>query len=129
MNKEETARELRSIVEERLFGDGPWSSDDPNVNQAMSDKLSALGLQHVDPITGSIHTTELGHELDVSTMTLFMSLHEPYEVPDCLRDLGLITPAEFHELMDRFNEDDERPEDALPPLLRQLWREHYQAKE
>jgi len=122
MNKEETAHELRSMVEERLFGDGPWSSDDREVNQAMSDKLSALGLTHVDRVTGNIHTTKLGTELDVDTMSMFMGLHEPYEIPDCL--VPLITQAEANELTDRF-ENGERPEEVLPPLLRQLWREHY----
>jgi hypothetical protein len=128
MNKEveriRVERELRSMVEERLFGHDPWSSDDPEVNQAMSDNLSALGLTHVDRVTGNIHTTELGTELDVDTMSLFMGLHEPFEVPDCL--VPLITQAEANELTDRFN-NGERPEKVLPPLLRQLWRKHYQS--
>jgi len=122
MNKVETARELRSMVEERLFGNGPWSSDDPEVNQAMSDKLAALGLQHVDPVTGGVRTTELGLELDVDTMTAFMSLHEPYEVPYCL--VPLITQAEADELTERFN-NGERPEEVLPPLVRKLWNKHF----
>jgi hypothetical protein len=125
MNKETIARELRSMVEERLVGDGPWSSDDPEVNQATSDKLSALGLAHVDRVTGSVHTTKLGMELDVDTMSAFMGHHEPYEVPGCL--VPLITQAEADELTDRFD-NGERPEEVLPPQLRQLWRKHYQAK-
>lgn len=128
MNKEveriRVERELRSMVEERLFGDGPWSPDDPKVNRAISDKLSALGLQHVEPVTGAVHTTELGRELNVDTLTLFTGLHEPYEVPDCL--VPLITQAEANELRERFD-NGERPEEVLPPLLRQLWRKHYQA--
>jgi hypothetical protein len=122
MNKEAIARELRSMVEERLFGEGPWSSDDLGVNQAMSDNLSALGLQHVDPVTGNIWATDLGQELDVDTMTVFMGHHEPFEVPDKL--VPLITGAEADELTDRFN-NGERPEEVLPPLLRRLWREQY----
>jgi len=129
MNKEveriRVERELRSMVEERLFGDGPWSPDDPKVNRAISDKLSALGLQHVEPVTGAVHTTELGRELNVDTLMLFTGLHEPYEVPDCL--VPLITQAEANELRERFD-NGERPEEVLPPLLRQLWRKHYQAK-
>ena len=126
MNKIEIAREFRSMVEERLFGDGPWSSDDPEVNRATRDKLSALGLQHVDPVTGDIHTTELGLKLDVDTMSLFMGLDEPYEVPDGLvhRFAPLITHAEANELTERFD-NGERPEEVLPPLLRQLWRKHF----
>jgi hypothetical protein len=42
-----------------------------------------------------------------------------------LRGFGLITPAECDELMERFNEDNERPEEVLPPLLRQLWHKHF----
>src|SRR5262249_60809783 len=90
--------------------------------RATSNKLSALGLCHVDPVTRSIHVTELGMELDVDTLSLFMGHHEPYEVPDCL--VPLITQAEANELRERFD-DGERPEDVLPPLLRQLWRKHY----
>jgi|SRR5215467_8661413 len=119
----QVAHELRSMVEARLFGAGPWSSDDPSVNRATSDKLSALGLCHVDPVTGAVHTTELGRELDVDTLTLFTGLHEPYEVPYCL--VPLITQAEANELTERFD-DGERPEEVLLPLLRQLWRKHYQ---
>jgi len=92
------------------------------VNRATHDKLCALGLQHVDPVTANIHTTELGLELDVDTMSLFMGHHEPYEVPDCL--VPLITQAEANELRARFD-DGERPEEVLPPLLRQLWRKHF----
>jgi hypothetical protein len=110
------------MVEERLFGGGPWSSDDPEVNRATHDKLSALGLQHVDPVTGDIRATELGRELDVDTMSLFMGHHEPYEVPDQL--VPLITQAEADELTERFD-NGERPEEVLPPLLRQLWHKHF----
>jgi len=46
-------------------------------------------------------------------------------VPDCL--VPLITQAEANELRERFD-NGERPEEVLPPLLRQLWRKHYQAK-
>jgi len=123
MNKVETARELRSMVEERLFGDGPWSSDDPEVNRATHDKLCALGLQHVNPVTGNITMTELGQELDVDVMVAFMGHHEPYEVPDCLVPL-IITREEADELIERF-ENGERPEEVLPPLLRQLWHKHF----
>jgi hypothetical protein len=58
-------------------------------------------------------------------MTVFMAHHVPYEAPDILRSFGLITPMECDELTTRFNEDGERPEDVLPPLLRRLWRQHF----
>jgi len=122
MEKAEINRQLRALVEERLFGNGPWTSDDPAVNNAVSDKLCAWGLQTVDPITQNISSTELGLQLDVETMSVFMGHHEPYEVPDHL--VPLITRAEAHELMARF-ENGERPEDVLPPLLRRLWRQHF----
>jgi hypothetical protein len=123
MNKVETARELRSMVEERLFGDGPWSSDDPAVNGAVHEKLVALGLLRVDP-SGNIHATDLGAELDVEIMSVFMGHHDPYEVPDCL--VPLITQAEADELIfERFEQNGEKPEEVLPPLLRQLWRKHF----
>ena len=121
MDKAEVSRQLRALVEERLFGNGPWTSDDPAVNYAVSNKLSAWGLQTVDPITQNIHMTELGFELQVDTMSVFMGHHEPYEIPDHL--IPLITRAEADELVERF-ENGERPEDLLPPLLRRLWRQH-----
>ena len=125
MDKAEVSRQLRALVEERLFGNGPWTSDDPAVNYAVRDKLSAWGLQTVDPVTQNIHTTELGSELQVQLMSVLMGHHEPYEAPDYLRSFGLITPAESDELTTRFDEDGERPEDVLPPLLRRLWRQHF----
>jgi hypothetical protein len=90
----------------------------------MSDKLSAWGLQTVDPVTRNIYPTELGSELQVELMSVFMGHHEPYEAPDYLRSFGLITPAESDELTTRF-ENGERLEDVLPPLLRRLWRQHF----
>ena len=127
MDKAEVNRQLRALVEERLFhhGNGPWSSDDPALNQAVHDKLSAWGLQTEDPVTRTITPTELGAELQVHLMSVFMGHHEPYEAPDLLRSSNLITLAESDELMTRFNENDERPEDVLPPLLRRLWRQHF----
>src|SRR5262249_5443169 len=116
--------QLRALVEGRLFGNGPWSSDDPAVNSAVRDKLCAWGLETVDPVTRDIHTTELGSELQVHLMSVFMGHHEPYEAPDYLRHSNLITPAEADELTTRF-EDGERPQDVLPPLLRRLWRQHF----
>jgi hypothetical protein len=125
MDKAEVSRQLRALVEQRLFGNGPWTSDDPAVNYAVSDKLSAWGLQTMDPVTQDIHTTELGSELQVQLMSVFMGHHEPYEAPDFLQRFGLITPAESDELTTRFDENGERPEDVLPPLLRRLWRQHF----
>src|SRR5262249_20672192 len=72
MEAAEVSRQLRALVEERLFGNGPWSSDDPAVNYAVHDKLSAWGLQMVDPVTQDIHTTELGRKLQVELMSVFM---------------------------------------------------------
>lgn len=126
MDKAEVNRQLRALVEERLFGNGSWSSDDPAVNGAVHNKLSAWGLQTVDPVTQTISPTELGAELQVQLMTVFMGHHEPYEAPDFLREYNLITPAECDELLiTRFDENGERPEDVLPPLLRRLWRQHF----
>ena len=126
MDKAEVSRQLRALVEERLFGNGPWTSNDPAVNYAVSDKLCALGLQTVDPVTQNISTTELGRELQVDLMSVFMGHHEPYEAPGYLRSFGLITPAEADELIyTRFEQNGERPKDVLPPLLRRLWRQHF----
>jgi hypothetical protein len=108
------------MVEECLFGGGPWSSAE--VNQVIKDKLSALGLQHVDPDTGVVHTTKLGWELDVDTMSIFMGYHEPFEAPHML--VSFITGAEADELAAHF-ENGERPEVVLPPLLRRLWNKHF----
>jgi hypothetical protein len=124
MDKAEVTRQLRALVEERLFGNGPWTSDDPAVNYATHDKLCAWGLQTMDPVTQNICTTELGSELQVDLMTVFMGHHEPYEAPDYLQHSNLITPAESDELTTRF-EAGERPEDLLPPLLRKLWRQRF----
>jgi hypothetical protein len=93
MDKAEVSRQLRALVEERLFGNSPWTSNDPAVNSAIRDKLCAWGLETVDPVSRNIHTTELGSELQVDLMTVFMGHHEPYEAPNYLRRSKLITPA------------------------------------
>jgi hypothetical protein len=124
MDKAEVARELRALVEHRLFGAGPWSSDDPVVNNATGQKLITLGLEIQDSVTGNIYATALGAELKVGLMTAFMGHHEPWEVPDILARDGLISSEESCELTDRF-EAGEKPEEVLPPLLRVLWRKHF----
>jgi hypothetical protein len=36
MDTAEVNRQLRALVEDRLFGNGPWTSDDPAVNHELS---------------------------------------------------------------------------------------------
>jgi hypothetical protein len=125
-NKSEIKRQLHALVRERLVGTGPWSTDEPEVNKAMLEQFVEWGLNAVDPATGNITSTALGKELDVDLLSALAGHHEPYEVPELLELHGLITPEQADELIERFEDCGEQPEEALPPILWRLYKQHFE---
>ena len=98
LNKAEIAKQLRTMVEERLFGAKPWPIDN---NYEVRQQLIDWGL--VEKIGSNIHTTALGCELSVDTWSAFIGHHEPFEVPDILAQMGMITEEEAdHIVLDRW---------------------------
>jgi hypothetical protein len=117
-DKTEIARELRRMIEERLFGSKPWPIDD---NHAVHQRLLDWGL--IEMQGDNIHTTKLGLELDVCAWTMFVGHHEPAEIPHYLSDSGLITEQEADDIIfNRWEGGDEKLEDILPPILRRVYR-------
>jgi hypothetical protein len=140
VDKPAIAAQLRTMVEERLFGDKEWPIDD---NFAVHQQLLDWGLQEEVEMTISatgetverpkspastkgnicIRTTELGRELDVDLWTALVGHHELAEIPGILADLQLITTDEAdHIIFDRWERDDEKLEDILLPILRRVYR-------
>ena len=140
VDKAEIAAALRTMVEERLFGDKEWPIDD---NFAVHQQLLDWGLQEeVEMTIGAtgeiverlkspaskkseicIHTTALGRELCVDLWTAFTGHHEPSEIPDILVEHGFITADEAeHIILERWERDGEALEEILPPILRRVYR-------
>jgi hypothetical protein len=122
MDKAEIRKQLRAMVEQRLFGDGSWTTAERDVNERVHRKFCDWGLQTVDPTTGNIFPTKLGLELGVDTVSVFMGHHCPFEIPDILAEMGMLPREEADDLAERFEEGEE-PENLLPPILRRLYRQ------
>jgi hypothetical protein len=117
-SKTEIAKQLETMLEERLFGPKPWPIDD---NHAVHQQLVDWGLIKMQG--DNIHYTRLGLELDVRAWTMFVGHHEPSEIPHHLSDRGLITEQEADDIIfNRWEDGDEKLEDILPPILRRVYR-------
>jgi hypothetical protein len=118
--KTEITAQLRQMTEDRLFGDKRWPTtrdDDLAIHQ----QLLAWGL--IEEQDGTTHMTALGVELCVDYWSTFMGHHELSEIPDMLVERGLLTMEEAdHIILDRWERDDEKLEDILPPILRRAYR-------
>jgi hypothetical protein len=122
IDKAEITAQLRTMVEERLFGDKAWPIDD---NAAVHKQLIGWGLVEVIDEAGSRTTTALGRELAVGWWSAFVGHHEPAEIPDTLVQMGALTEAEAdHIILDRWERDGENLETILPPILRRAYREN-----
>ena len=124
MDKAEIAQQLRTMLEEQLFGDKPWPIDN---NDEVHRKLVEWGLiEYVNET--DFHASALGVELSVDYWTMFMGHHELAEIPDMLVECGLLTREEAdHIIFDRWERDDEKLEDILPPILRRAYLDQVQA--
>jgi hypothetical protein len=121
ISKAEIAAQLRTMVEERLFGTKAWpmSIDD---NFAIHQKLLDWQLIEVIDEAGSFTTTALGRELAVGWWSAFVGHSELSEIPDTLAEMELITKAEADRIINRWEHDGERLEDVLPAVLRKAYR-------
>jgi hypothetical protein len=121
IEKAEIAKQLQTMVGERLFGAKPWPIDNNHENHEVRQKLIDWGL--IEMQGGSFRTTALGKELNIDLMSAFMGHHEPSEIPDMLCEHGLMSNEEADSIiLDRWERDGEKLEDILPPILRRLYR-------
>jgi hypothetical protein len=120
VDKAEIAAQLQTMVEERLFGTKPWPIDN---NAAVHQQLLDWGLVEEIDDAGTYTTTALGRELSVDHWSAFVGHHELSEIPDMLVEYGLLTMEEAdHIILNRWERDDEKLEDILPPILRRAYR-------
>jgi hypothetical protein len=118
-SKAEIAIYLHNMVEQHLFGPGPWPMD-KHTNEVVHQRLLDWGLiKHAE---FGFRPTLLGFELDVCDWTMFVGHHEPSEIPEHFSYGGYITEREADAIMSRYWDDDEKLEDMLPPVLRRLYR-------
>src|SRR5207247_9048192 len=94
INKADIAQQLRTMVEERLFGAKGWPIDD---NAAVHQQLIDWGL--IEMQEDNIHTTALGAELSVDYWSMFMGHHELSEIPDLLVEYGLLAKEDANHII------------------------------
>jgi hypothetical protein len=117
-DKIEIAKQLRTMLEERLFGSKPWPIDN---NHAVHQQLLDWGL--IEYVENGFRTSALGVELGVDEWTDFVGHHELSEIPHRLAECGLLTEEEADDIIfNRWEDGDEKLEDILPPILRRVYR-------
>jgi hypothetical protein len=125
IDKAEITQQLRTLIEERLFGAKPWPIDN---HDEVHRKFVEWGLIEYENAT-DYHASALGRELSVNYWALLMGHHYLPEIPDMLVECGLLAKEEAdHIIFDRWERDGEKFEDILPPILRRLYRARSQSQ-
>ena len=84
----------------RLFGERSWLAD-REACDAINRKFEDLGLQeHVPGDMFTTRFTELGKELEVDLVMVFVGLFDEYQVPSILEQHGLIDVIEEDDIYD-----------------------------
>jgi hypothetical protein len=118
-DKTEIAQWLQTMLHEHLFGPKPWPVSDHNT---VHEQLLGWGLIEYSNAT-DFHSSALGAELDVHMWTMLIGHHELGEIPHYLADRGLISQEQAdHIVFQQWEEDGERLEDILSPILRRVYR-------
>jgi hypothetical protein len=119
IDKAEIAAQLRTLVEEVLFGAKPWPIDN---NDEVHRKFVEWGLiEYVNET--DYHASALGRELSVDRWSLFMGHHYLPEIPDMLVECGLLAQEEAdHIIFDRWERDGEELKVVLLSVLRRVYR-------
>ena len=88
--KRRIGQELHELMNTRLFGDGPWLTDEKDY-EALNKKLDEWGLQDVDPSDDSqMYPTEFGEELELPLAMVFLGLWHVWDIPIILNHYDLI---------------------------------------
>jgi hypothetical protein len=101
MNRRDTIIELHKIIDTRLFDDCPWYSYRESTH-ALHKKLDELGLQQpwgADPLARM--STELGNELNLGLVLVFLGVWDIWNVPYKLEQYGLLDEDEFDPIFEK----------------------------
>jgi hypothetical protein len=90
MTKTEIIERLRHIIDERLFGNGPWL-----VDKESGDKIHTMLLEMglIEPVPGVDQTsrpTPLGKVLHLDLLQVFMGAIDEYDACEILGEYGLM---------------------------------------
>jgi len=97
-NKTEIIRRLHEIVDDRLFGSGPWMVDRASAD-ALKLALLKMGLEEQVPgETNTWQFTALGTELHVDLLLVFMGCWDAWAIPEILEGYGLVDKQDVHRL-------------------------------
>ena len=127
MTHEQLLNQLHGLIRERLFGTARWLQD-RETNVALHKQLLDWGLIKHHHDIDAFSDTELGQELNLDLLELFLGHHEPWEISDALAELGLVSREEADAMIfTRLEQNGEQPESVLAPVIRRLYLEHFGA--
>ena len=115
---------LHAMMYLRLLSVGTWLAD-PEAYIAISRKLDELGLQ--ERVPGDENTrrnTELGNELQLDLIMVFLGIWDGWEVPFILERHGLIDKIDEERIYDLLAANLD-PEFVLRPIVRRAFRDHF----
>jgi hypothetical protein len=101
MNRRDLYTELKTIAFVRLFRDRSWLDTDDETYFRYSEKLIQLGLQ--EKIPGTINTlkTDLGREMNLDLIEIFMGIRHEADIPYFLEENGFIDNSESESICKR----------------------------
>ncbi len=124
MNRPMVITELHAMVHSRLFSRRPWLPD-KEACCAMFRKLHDLGLEEEVPgQPGSTQETNLGTELSMPLMMVFMGLWGDWDMAMILEEYGLIDELERDNIYDKL-EDGVDPERVLLRIVQRAYFDFY----
>jgi hypothetical protein len=98
MSKTDVLQQLHKMIDERLFGTGPWPMDRESALK-MWTMLSQMGLIELVPGTSDTwRNTPLGNELQLDILEAFLGFRDEYELCEVLEHYGLINEDDVHYL-------------------------------
>jgi hypothetical protein len=122
--KQKISLKLDRIVVARLFGDGSWLADS-ETGVALSKTFFEMGLQEAIP--GELHSwhlTDLGTELNLDLLMVFMGLFCESDIPYLLKKNALIDEPEVEAIYDALEAGID-PERLLRTRVQQAYVDYY----
>jgi hypothetical protein len=122
MEKRDVVKGLHAMIATRLFSDRPWLANRESCD-ALDRKLLAMGVQeNVTRGLGAKRNTDLGREMQMDLMMVFIGLWDEWEIPNILEEYGLIDQCETMRIYETMEYD---PERVLLPIVRKAFRDYF----
>jgi hypothetical protein len=127
MKRSDMLTHFHSIIQNRLFGSGPWFVDLQTAD-ALSKMIRDMRLTR--PVGGAAFRdgatfceTELGEALKIDLLSVFMGLWDYGDIPSILADEGLIDSETADEIYALYEVGVDDVEELLKPVVQKAYLE------